>query len=140
MVKKQTTGFALTRFMLPTSHYDEAKANHAIQFIENLSHTKGEWHGQRFILLVWQKEIVRNIFGVIRPDGFRQFNTAYVEIGKKGGKTELAAAIALYMLVADGERGAEIYSCAADRAQASLVYMVGLCPLVSLQYNECWYK
>ena len=91
-------------------------------------------------MLVWQKEIVRNIFGVIRPDGFRQFNTAYVEIGKKGGKTQLAAAIALYMLVADGERGAEIYSCAADRAQASLVYMVGLCPLVSLQYNECWYK
>ena len=41
MVKKQTTGFVLTRFMLPTSHYDEAKANHAIQFIENLSHTKG---------------------------------------------------------------------------------------------------
>lgn len=119
--------------MLPTSHYSEDRANYTIAFIEGLKHTKGEWYNQPFILLDWQKEIIRNIFGVIKPNGYRQFTTAYVEIAKKQGKTELGAALALYMLVADGEFGAEIYSCAADRAQASLIYtvavdMIKLCP------------
>ena len=125
--------FTPTRFMLPTSYYDAVKADYAVNFIENLRHTKGEWHNKPFRLLEWQEEIVRNIFGVVKADGNRQFTTAYVEIAKKQGKTELGAAIALFMLVADGEYGAEIYSCAADRAQASLIYMVavdmiGLCP------------
>lgn len=125
--------FTPTKFMLPTSHYDEEKADHVINFIENLKHTKGEWHNKPFILLPWQKEIIRNLFGVIKEDGYRQFTTGFVEIPKKQGKTELGAALALYMLTADGEWGAEIYSCAADRAQASLIYtvavdMIGLCP------------
>jgi len=76
--------------------------------------------------LPWQKEIVRNVFGIIKPNGYRQFTTAYVEVAKKQGKTELGAALALYMLMADGEYGAEIYSCAADRAQASLIYTVAV--------------
>ncbi len=62
----------------------------------------------------WQEQIVRDIFGIVDENGFRQFRTAYVEIGKKNGKSELAAAIALYLLFADGEAGAEVYSCAAD--------------------------
>ena len=119
--------------MLPTSHYDDQRAQHVISFIENLKHTKGEWFNKPFILLDWQRDIIRNLFGVIKADGNRQFNTGYVEIPKKQGKTEIGAAIALYMLTADGERGAEIYSCAADRAQASLIYavavdMIALCP------------
>lgn len=101
--------------MLPDSHYDEKRANHAVLFIEQLKHTKGVWSGKRFQLLGWQEEIIRNIFGVIKPNGYRQFNTAFVEIGKKNGKSELAAAIALYMLCADGEEGAEVYGCATDR-------------------------
>ncbi|MBC7981965.1 terminase large subunit, partial [Candidatus Parcubacteria bacterium] len=118
---------------LPNSYYDEARANRVIQFIGQLKHTKGQWYGKPFILLPWQEEIIRHIFGIIKENGFREINTAYVEIAKKMGKTELGAALALYMLCADGERGAEVYSCAADRAQASLIYnvavdMISLCP------------
>jgi phage terminase large subunit-like protein len=125
--------FKPTRFMLPTSHYDKERAEFVVKFIENLKHTKGEWYNKPFILLPWQRKIIHNVFGIIKENGYRQFTTTYVEIPKKQGKTELGAAIALYMLTADGERGAEIYSCAADRAQASLIYqvaieMIRLCP------------
>ena len=87
-------------FMLPTSHYDKKKADRAVTFIQNLCHTKGKWAGQKFLLLPWQEQIVRDIFGIVRADGKRQFLTAYVEIPKKQGKSELAAAIALYLLYA----------------------------------------
>ena len=53
-----------TRFMLPTSHYDKAKADRAVKFIENLRHTKGKWAGTRFWLLPWQEQLIRDIFGV----------------------------------------------------------------------------
>jgi phage terminase large subunit-like protein len=109
-------------FMLPDSHYDAEKAEYAVQFIQALKHTKGEWRGEPFVLLPWQAEIVRTVFGVISKDDYRQCRTCYVFVPKKNGKTMLAAALALYMLIADGEYGAEVYSCAADRAQASLVY------------------
>lgn len=112
------------RFMLPTSHYDKAKADRAVKFIQNLRHTKGKWDGKRFMLLPWQEQIVRDIFGIVRADGKRQFLTAYVEIPKKQGKSELAAAIALYLLYADGEASAEVYGAACDRNQASIVFDV----------------
>ena len=113
-----------TRFMLPTSHYDEAKADRAVKFIENLKHTKGKWDGKPFWLLPWQEQIIRDIFGIVDEDGHRQFRTAYIEIGKKNGKSELAAAVALYLLYADGEPAAEVYGAAADRQQASIVFDV----------------
>lgn len=110
--------------MLPTSHYDKARADRAVMFIESLKHTKGKWENTPFYLLPWQEQIVRDIFGVIKEDGKRQFRQAYVEIPKKNGKSELAAAIALYMLYADNEPSAEVYGAAADRAQASIVFNV----------------
>ena len=113
-----------TRFMLPTSHYDKAKADRAVTFIENLCHTKGKWAGKRFWLLPWQEQLIRDIFGIVKADGNRQFRTAFVEICKKVGKSELAAAIALYLLYADNEPGAEVYGAAADRQQASIVFDV----------------
>lgn len=113
-----------TRFMLPTSHYDRAKADRAVKFIENLRHTKGKWAGTRFWLLPWQEQLIRDIFGVVKPDGKRQFRTAFVEIPKKNGKSELAAAVALYLLYADNEPSAEVYGAAADRQQASIVFDV----------------
>ena len=113
-----------TPFMLPTSHYDQAKADRAVRFIEMLPHTKGEWEGKPFWLLPWQERIVRDIFGVVREDGTRQFRTAYIEIAKKQGKSELAAAITLFLLYADNEPAAEVFSAAADRAQASIVFDV----------------
>ena len=111
-----------TKLMLPTSHYDARRADFAVNFIQMLRHTTGEWHGKPFKLMPWQEQIVRDIFGIVGVDGYRQFRTAYVEIGKKNGKSELAAAIALYLLFADGEAGAEVYSCAADINQASIVF------------------
>ena len=113
-----------TRFMLPESHYDAAKADRAVRFIENLCHTKGRWAGKPFWLLPWQEHIIRDIFGIVKEDDTRQFRTAYVEIPKKNGKSELAAAIALYLLYADNEPSAEVYGAAADRQQASIVFDV----------------
>ena len=113
-----------TPFMLPESHYDKAKADRAVRFIENLRHTKGKWDGKPFWLLPWQEQIIRDVFGVVDEDGNRQFRTAYVEIGKKNGKSELAAAVALYLLYADNEPSAEVYGAAADRQQASIVFDV----------------
>ena len=113
-----------SQFMLPTSHYDKKKADRAVTFIENLCHTKGKWAGKRFWLLPWQGQLIRDIFGIVKHDGNRQFRTAFVEICKKVGKSELAAAIALYLLYADNEPSAEVYGAAADRQQASIVFDV----------------
>ena len=108
-------------FILPDSHYDAALADRAVTFIENLRHTKGKWAGKRFWLLPWQEQIIRDLFGILRPDNTRQFHMAYIEIPKKNGKSELAAAIALYLLFGDNEPAAEVYGAAADRSQASIV-------------------
>ena len=103
------------------------KADDAVRFIEEqLVHTKGEWAGKPFHLLNWQRDLVVKLFGTLRPDGYRQYNTVYVEIPKKNGKSELAAAIALLLEFADGEAGAEIYSAASDRDQASIVFNVAI--------------
>jgi phage terminase large subunit-like protein len=72
--------------MLPDSHYDKEKADRAVAFIENLCHTKGKWAGKPFLLLPWQEQIVRDLFGIVKEDGKRQFLTAYIEIPKKNGK------------------------------------------------------
>ena len=111
----------------------QALADRAVAFINSLKHTKGVWYGKNFELLPWQDKIVRDLFGTLKPNGYRQYNTAYIEIPKKQGKSELAAAIALYLTCGDGEYGAEVYGCAADRQQASIVFdvaveMINQCP------------
>lgn len=125
-----------TRFMLEDSYYDEEMANFAVTFIEQLCHTKGTWAGKKFKLLDWQEQIIRDLFGTLKPNGYRQFNTAYIEIPKKNGKSELAAAVALLLCCGDGEQRAEIYGCAADRGQATIVFdvaadMVRMCPALN---------
>ena len=87
------TDYQPTRFMLPESHYDAAEADRAVRFIENLCHTKGRWAGKPFWLLPWQEQIIRDIFGIVNEDDTRQFRTAYVEIPKKNGKSELLEGI-----------------------------------------------
>lgn len=129
----ETSAYSPTRFMATGSHYDKTRADRAVAFIQALKHTKGRWAGKPFTLLDWQETIVRDLFGTIKPDEYRQFTTAYVEIPKKQGKSELAAAIALLLTCADGEERAEVYGCAADRQQASIVFevaadMVRACP------------
>ncbi len=120
-----------TRFMAETSHYDKKEADFVVAFIEQLKHTKGEFYNKPFDLIDWQEQIIRDVFGVLKEDGYRQFNTVYIEVPKKCGKSELAAAVALFMLTADGEQRAEVYGCAADRDQSSLVFDVA-CDMVRL--------
>ena len=122
--------------MAKGSHYDKKMADYAVQFIECLCHTKGTWAGKQFELLEWQEQIIRDVFGILKLNGYRQFNTAYVEIPKKMGKSELAAAVALLLCCGDGEERAEVYGCAADRQQASIVFevaadMVRMCPALA---------
>lgn len=106
------------------STYDKGAADFAVSFIECLCHTKGTWAGKPFELIDWQEKIIRDIFGTLKPNGYRQFNTAYIEIPKKQGKSELAAAVSLLLCCADGEERAEVYGCAADRQQAAIVFDV----------------
>ena len=113
-----------TKFKAKDSIYDKKAADFAVNFIQCLKHTIGQWYDTNFELIDWQEQIIRDVFGTLKPDGYRQFNTAYIEIPKKQGKSELAAAVALYLLCADGEERAEVYGCAADRNQASIVFQV----------------
>ena len=125
-----------TKFKAKGSYYDKEYADFAVAFIESLCHTKGTWVGKKFELIDWQEQIIRDLFGTLKPNGYRQFNTAYIEIPKKQGKSELAAAVALLLTCGDGEQRAEVYGCAADRQQASIVFevaadMVRMCPALS---------
>ncbi|MCK9569869.1 terminase large subunit [Candidatus Pacearchaeota archaeon] len=97
-------------------------ANQAIAFFKGLRHTTGQWAGEPFHLLDWQHKALIEIFGTLRPDGTRQYKNVYIEIPKKNGKSEFASGLALYLLTADGEPGAEVYSAATDRDQAGIVY------------------
>ena len=108
--------------------FDEKKARRVIRFIECLKHTKGEFHGKPFKLLPWQEKIIRDVFGTVRDEdpSMRQYNQVYIEIGKKNGKSELGAALALNMLINDDEWKAEVYSCASDRQQAAIVFDVAV--------------
>ncbi len=130
---RKLRGYKPTKFMAKGSKYSKAHADYAVQFIQCLKHTKGTWAGKPFELIDWQERIIRDIFGILKPDGYRQFTTAYIEIPKKQGKSELAAAVALLLCCGDGEERAEVYGCAADRQQASIVFevaadMVRMCP------------
>ncbi len=105
-------------------YFDEAAADRAVAFINQLKHTKGKWAGTPFNLRRWQKRIIREVFGRKNPDGTRQYRTVYIEVPRGNGKSELCAAIANYLLFADREPGAEIYGAAYDRDQASIVFNV----------------
>ena len=125
------------------AHHCRQRADHVVAFFhELLVHTKGRWSRTPFELARWQEhDILRPLFGEVVFDEqagmyVRRYRIAYLSMARKNGKTEIAAGIALYLLVADGEEGAEIYGCAKDRDQARLVYdvaarMVRLSPVLS---------
>jgi phage terminase large subunit-like protein len=103
--------------------FDERAADLACAFFEKaLVHSKGEWAGQPFRLENWQRTIVRDVFGWKRADGTRRYRTVYIEIPRKNGKSTLASGLGLLLLYLDNEPGAEIYSAAADREQAAIVF------------------
>ncbi len=120
-------------------YFDSEAAEHACDYIEKLPHVKGEWAKRRELLVLgpWQCFIVCNVFGwkhaadIVGEDGerlvragTRRFRTAYIEVARKNGKSVLGAAIALYMLDADEEEGAEVYSAATTRNQAKIVFNI----------------
>lgn len=97
-------------------------ADRAVRFINNLSHSSGDFARESFRLRPWQERIVRTLFGTLKPNGKRQYRTCLLMLPRKNGKSELAAALALYGLLGDGENAAQVYSAAADRDQAALVF------------------
>jgi phage terminase large subunit-like protein len=103
-------------------YFDEAAAQHALVFFGFLKHSKGEWAGKVVELEPWQQFIIWVIFGWKRADGTRRFRTAYEEVARKNGKSTIAAGVGLYLLVADGEGGAEVYSAATKRDQAKITF------------------
>ena len=103
-------------------YFDEDAADHAIGFFSFLKHSKGEWAGCSFELEPWQQFIVGSIFGWKRADGTRRFRTVYIEVPRKNGKSTLISGIGLYLFVADGEPGAEVYTAATKRDQARITH------------------
>jgi phage terminase large subunit-like protein len=102
--------------------FDPKAAKHVLDFFSLLRHSKGEWAGQPFVLAPWQAFLLWVIFGWKRADGNRRFRTAYIEIGRKNGKSTLAAGVGLYLFAADREPGAEVFTAATKRDQARIVH------------------
>lgn len=124
--KRQARELELTR--RPVGHprgftFHPELGERAVQFVEGYcKHIEGEWAGKPLELQEWQREILRQIFGWLRTDGTRRYRIAYVEIPRKNGKSTLVAAVALYLLIADGEPGAQVYASATKKDQAKIVW------------------
>lgn len=103
---------------------DIKTAAFAISFFEEiLVHVKGDdFAGKHFLLGNWEKAIIGNLFGWKKPDGMRRYREAFIFVPRKNGKSTLIAGLVLFIFFCDDEAGAEIYSAAADRDQASLVF------------------
>lgn len=103
--------------------YSPARANHVIEFFENyLRHSKGKLGGQLIVLELWEKALLATIFGFVDIDGNRQYRKTLLIVGKKNGKSTLASGVGLYMLLADGEPGPEVYAVATKRDQAKIIW------------------
>lgn len=104
--------------------FDEKKANRPIEFIERFCrHSKGEWSGKPIRLELFQKAYINALFGFVdRETGLRQYRESLFIVARKNGKSTMLAGLALYMLLADHEAGAEVYSCATKRDQAMLIF------------------
>lgn len=105
--------------------YNEKRANHAINFIERFcKHSKGKMGGKPFILELWQKAKVAATFGIIHKiTGERKYQRVVLIVARKNGKSTLSAAEGLYLFIADGEPGAEIYSVATKKDQAKIIWL-----------------
>ena len=104
--------------------FDEERANRPIEFIERFcKHSKGEWAGQPVRLELFQKAFISALFGFVDSEtGLRKYREAFFMVARKNGKSTMLAGIALYLLLADGEAGAEIYSVATKKDQAKIIF------------------
>jgi phage terminase large subunit-like protein len=104
-------------------YFDLEAGDFPCDFIEAFCRqSKGEWAGRPLILLDWQRDFLRRLFGWKAPDGRRRFKRAYLEVAKKNGKSTLSSGVLLFMLLADGEGAPECYLNACDRKQARIVF------------------
>lgn len=118
--------------------FDQQRANEHIEFLQLLRLT-GDFYGKPFELLPWQREIIANVYGTLTDDGRRQYKYAYLELPKKNGKTELIAGMAIDHCLNDGPSG-QIYCCAAEREQASLVYVAAKQKIEQDEYLESVFR
>lgn len=104
--------------------FDENEAKYVIEFIERFCcHSKGKWAGQRVVLELWQKALLSALFGFKHKDtGIREYRELMLLIGRKNGKSLLASALGVYLQIADGEGGPEIYSVATKKDQAKIIW------------------
>ena len=103
--------------------YSSKRANHVLEFFENYCHhSKGRAGGQKVILELWEKAMLATVFGFIDINGIRKYREALLIVGKKNGKSLLASGVGLYMQVADGEQGPEVYAVATKRDQAKIIW------------------
>lgn len=104
-------------------HFDLDKATRPIEFVERFcKHSKGQWAGKPVILDLWQKAIIQAIFGFVDEKGIRKYREALIIVARKNGKSTLLSAIALYMLFADHEGGAQVCCVASKKDQAKIVF------------------
>ena len=109
--------------------FDNRRAEKPIKFIEQFCrHSKGEWAGRPVYLELFQKAFISALFGFVHRDtGLRKYKEAMLFVARKNGKSTLLSCLALYALIADGEPGAEVYSCATKRDQAKIIFDEVIC-------------
>lgn len=104
-------------------YFDVEAAERIMDFFGFLCHSKGEWAGKPVVLELWQCFIVGSIFGwKHKKTDLRMYRTAYVQVAKKNGKSTMLAGLGVYLTMADGEQGAEVYSAATKRDQARIIF------------------
>lgn len=104
--------------------FDEKKGTKPIEFIERFcKHSKGRWAGKPVKLELFQKAYIQALFGFVdKETGLRKYNESFFEVARKNGKSTMLAGVALYMLIADGEAGAEVYSASTKLAQSKIIF------------------
>lgn len=105
--------------------FNNARADYAVDFIQCLCHSD-DFYGVPFDLLPWQHEAVSEFYGTVKENLLRQYQYLYLEIPKKNGKSELAAALGIYHTFGDGVMRGEVYVVAADKSNASIVFNVAV--------------
>lgn len=105
--------------------YLPRRANHILEFAENYcKHSKGKWGGKPVVLEIWEKALLAAAFGFVhKVDGIRKYREVLLIVARKNGKSTLASIMGLYLMVGDGEPGAEIYAVATKRDQAKIIWL-----------------
>ncbi len=120
--KRKSSVFQFNPELLDRHGRPYRPADNLCSFIERLPHVKGPLAGQMIVLEPWQVFILSTVFGWVKSDGKRRFRRSYIEVPRGNAKSTLSSAVGLYMLAADREGGAEVYSLATTRDQARIVF------------------